>query len=87
MIAQWSIVTKAIIEHAGGLGSRLHSTSNEREFIAYARWPSREVRERAELPEEIRQGPRRAMHDCCESIEELYELTPVADFLQSGQRV
>jgi hypothetical protein len=79
-VQSWSQVTAAFIESAGALGSRLHS-SDSRDYIAYAQWPSRSAWEEAELPSSIMDGPLAVMRDCCESIETLFELTPVADHL------
>ncbi|GAB4339567.1 MAG: hypothetical protein Kow0037_24760 [Calditrichia bacterium] len=76
----WEEVTRALMEHCGGLGSRLHQSS-EREFIAYAQWPSREVRDAALLPEAIRNGPSRRMRECCDRLETLYEMDVVTDLL------
>jgi len=39
----WAAVTDAIMEHRGGLGSRLHETDTSGLFVAYAQWPSREA--------------------------------------------
>ena len=83
-IRAWSEVTEALVKHCGALGSRLHR-SDENEFIAYAQWPSREARDRAELPAAINDGPRAEMRACCASIETLFELTTVADHLRSAE--
>jgi hypothetical protein len=76
----WSEVTKAFIESSGALGSRLHMVAGQG-HIAYAQWPSREVRDQAELPESVKNGAMVTMRDCCDSIETLYELTPTRDHL------
>lgn len=39
----WAVVTDAIATHRGALGSRLHKTEQERVYVAYAQWPSREM--------------------------------------------
>jgi len=77
----WSEVTTAFVETSGALGSRLH-LSDSQEYIAYAQWPSRNVRDTAELPESVKEGAFVAMRDCCESIETLHELTPIVDHLK-----
>jgi len=69
------------METCGALGSRLH-LNDSREYIAYAQWPSREVRDAAKLPKSIETGAFIDMRGCCESIETLYELTPIADHLK-----
>lgn len=79
-VKAWSEVTEAIIEHCGGLGSRMHK-SEKGEYIAYAQWPSKEHRDNAELPESIRNGIGAEMRDCCDSIDELYELNLISDLL------
>ena len=77
----WSEVTNAFMESCGALGSRLHVNDNGA-YIAYAQWPSREVRDNADLPEHVKKGALIAMRDCCDSIETLYEMTPTADLLK-----
>jgi len=79
-IDAWTEVTRAYIEHAGGLGSRLHKNSNN-EYIAYAQWPSEDARNKADLPDAIKNGASKIMGECCESINTLYQLTLVADLL------
>ena len=39
----WANVTDSIAKHRGALGSRLHKTEQERVYVAYAQWPSREM--------------------------------------------
>jgi hypothetical protein len=43
---RWHEITEDIVTHHGGGGSRLHHAENG-EWVAYARWPSREDRDRA----------------------------------------
>lgn len=43
---RWHEITQDILQHHGGGGSRLHQAENG-EWVAYARWPSREDRDRA----------------------------------------
>ena len=45
----WQKLTELFHKEAGALGSRLHT--GEDELWAYARWPSREMWERAQLSE------------------------------------
>ena len=53
---RWNEITQDIVSHHGGGGSRLHRAENG-DWVAYARWPSREDRDRAFAARE------RAMHD------------------------
>jgi len=43
---RWHEITKDIVEHHGGGGSRLHRAENG-DWVAYARWPARKYRDRA----------------------------------------
>jgi hypothetical protein len=79
-VASWSAVTKAFRNTCGALGSRLHFHENQ-EYIAYAQWPSKEVRDAAELPQEVKESSFAEMRTACDSIEVLFELTPVSDLL------
>lgn len=79
-IKSWAEVTKAFATHCGALGSRLHNNAND-DFIAYAQWPSKETLDQAELPSDIINGAHAEMRSCCESVEVLFELTPVSDLL------
>lgn len=40
----WAEIASFFVEHRGALGSCLHKTETG-EYIAYSRWPSREVRD------------------------------------------
>jgi len=80
-VTSWAEVTRAFITYGDALGSRLHQ-SDDQNYIAYAQWPSKEIRDKAELPEEIRTGPYEMMRSSCDSIEVLYELYPVSDHLK-----
>jgi hypothetical protein len=79
-VKSWTDVTQSFIDHCGALGSRLHKNS-ETEYIAYAQWPSKEIHEKSELPEEIKQNVYAEMVASCNSIQILFELTPVSDLL------
>ncbi len=39
----WRIHTDNIYKHLGSLGSRLHKLDEERSYMAYAQWPSKDV--------------------------------------------
>jgi len=43
----WQMVTESFIEHAGGLGSRLHK-NEAGSYMAYAQWP---VKKLGKLPD------------------------------------
>tara|TARA_R110000824_G_scaffold118960_11_gene271816 strand:+ start:26099 stop:26425 length:327 start_codon:yes stop_codon:yes gene_type:complete len=43
---RWHEITEDIVAHHGGGGSRLHRAENG-DWIAYARWPSKEARDKA----------------------------------------
>lgn len=78
----WLAVTQWYVRHAGSLGARLHRDSTG-EYIAYipcvsrAAWEQQGAMSDAEL-----QTHRRAMRECCETVEVLYELEVTDDYLQ-----
>lgn len=43
---RWHEITRDIVQHHGGGGSRLHHAESG-EWVAYARWPSKTDRDRA----------------------------------------
>jgi hypothetical protein len=43
---RWHEITDEIVERHGGGGSRLHRADNG-DWVAYARWPSKEARDKA----------------------------------------
>jgi len=60
----WKQIASYFIEHKGAIGSSLHRCENGL-WVAYSRWPSKEVRDAAwpgdqapseQLPKEIRQA-------------------------------
>ena len=79
-IKSWEEVTKAFKMHCHALGSRLHK-NDDCEYIAYAQWPSKEVCDKAELPEEVKKVAFDKMRSCCQIVEVLFELTPISDLL------
>lgn len=81
-IKSWKEVTEAFKIHCNALGSRLHK-NNECDYIAYAQWPSKEIHDKAELPEEVINGAYAEMRSCCESFEILFEVTLVSDLLEN----
>ena len=81
-IKSWEEVTETFKTHCGALGSRLHK-NNEYDYIAYAQWPSKEVSDKAGLPEEVINGAFSEMRSYCKSVEVLFELTPISDLLDN----
>ena len=81
-VQSWVEVTEAFKINCDALGSRLHK-NNEYDYIAYAQWPSKEVRDKAELPENVINGAYSKMKSCCKSVEVLFEITPVSDLLEN----
>lgn len=78
----WLELTKLIYEYEGSLGSRIHQSQKEGDFIAYAQWPSRNKWENAgaNLPESA-QLWRKQMKDSCDEIKTLFELDQKIDYL------
>lgn len=75
----WREVTDDIRDNYGGGGSRLHRR-DDGDYVAYARWPSREARDRAfsdrgalmkREPERLTPA-QRAWPDICEEVEEIW---------------
>ncbi len=78
----WLLVTQWYYRHAGSLGSRLHR-ANTGTYIGYAQWMSREGWEQGRDQSDTElQVNRKAMRECCEEIEVLYELDVTDDWLQ-----
>lgn len=83
-VERWSELTEFIHAEAGGLGSRLHKSS-EGKFVAYAQWPDKKTRD--ESPELSEQGQlaREKMHATIipENTKILLELSSVKDLLKA----
>ena len=81
----WLGLTKLIYQYEGSLGSRAHKVS-QREYIAYAQWPSKDIFDKAgsKLPSEEADKHRKKMKDACDQIETLYEMEMVEDHLQTN---
>ena len=80
----WAKLTKAFMEHASSLGSRLHTDKNG-DFIAYAQWPDEEtfVQSKSRLPKYAMElGPQ--MEALCISISISHRLDVTMDFLKRG---
>lgn len=78
----WRQLTQLVYEFEGSLGSRLHK-QGDGSYIAYAQWPNKETWQDSgnKLPEnayEIRDN----MKEACSSIETLFELNCIEDFLK-----
>ncbi len=85
LLESWLDLTKLIYQYEGSLGSRIHKVS-EQEYIAYAQWPSKEILDAAgdHLPEEVTNLVRKKMRASCISIDTLYEMEVIEDYLQQG---
>lgn len=77
--ANWSTVTKAILDECGSYGSRLH-ISSEGEYIGYAQWPDKTTREKCELKESSLEA-RRLMREAIEHSYPEQCLEVKSDFL------
>lgn len=85
LIDPWEELTELIYHHCGSLGSKLHTSQNANEYIAYAQWPSREAWEADGSAEfkTLASAPRQLMRDACDEIETLFELSPISDMLKN----
>ncbi|MBX7043940.1 MAG: antibiotic biosynthesis monooxygenase [Ignavibacteria bacterium] len=83
-LGSWKELTEMLIRYEGGLGSALHKSEHEPgEYIAYARWPDRNMwakQPKLNLPPEA-EIARTRMRDACEEISTLYELEILEDLL------
>ena len=76
----WDIVTRALMDERGALGSRLHR-GDDGIWTAYAQWPAREFWERSREMGSLNPEASAAM---AEAIEESFPpllLQPVSDYL------
>lgn len=80
----WKGLTELIYKYEGSLGSRLHK-SDERNYIAYAQWPSKSIFENAgkKLPKEANYY-RDLMRSSCKNVEVLNKLEVVEDLLKKN---
>lgn len=74
----WHDLTLLIYENCGSLGSILHKTDNELEYIAYAHWPDKGVFESSKLPEEAISIIDK-MRSTCDSIEIISKMKVLVD--------
>lgn len=79
----WSELTKLIRKHRNSLGSRLHKSELENEFIAYAQWPDKATWESEGTQEyQALAAPwGKKMREACEAIETLHTMTVTDDLL------
>lgn len=78
--SSWRRMTELIKEYKGGLGSRLHKTTDN-EYVAYAQWPSREMwAAKVDMPEETKEVSR-LMQDAKSGETIVQELEMVDDLL------
>lgn len=76
----WSRNTPLIIEHCGGLGSRLHQ-AEDGTWLAYAQWPDKETWERSYSVPNWSPPGAPLLQDCVAESFPRILLHPVADFL------
>lgn len=79
---EWEELTRAFIDHANGLGSRLHN-NDKGTYIAYAQWPDETSWSKAgtALPE-MTQKLSNQMRSRCSKFEVLYTLDEIKNLLQ-----
>ncbi len=70
-IAGWEAVTDHYVVHHNSLGSMLHEISDDN-FVAYARWPSKQARD---IAFDLNDAPLHALNQMQESI--ITNLKPV----------
>jgi len=78
----WQMVTESFIQHAGGLGSRLHKNETG-SYIAYAQWPDKKAWEtaRQKLPKTAIENLQR-MNGYCDEITVLFNMDVKNDLLK-----
>ncbi|MGP8305040.1 antibiotic biosynthesis monooxygenase family protein [Vibrio sp. YIC-376] len=80
----WLEVTKAIYQHCGSFGSRLHISDKPNILVGYAQWPSREQWEQDnELTDALYQRARNEMRACLVKSKTVYKLEVCDDYLQN----
>ena len=82
----WLEVTKAIYEHCGSFGSRLHTSDKPNILVGYAQWPDRETweKDRPVIDEKYHRA-RKQMLDCLVQSKTVYELEVSDDYLRANQ--
>ncbi|MEO0478951.1 MAG: hypothetical protein AAF196_05675 [Planctomycetota bacterium] len=79
-VAAWSGLTKLIHERAGSHGSCLHRVG-DREYLAYARWPSAAHFDAVSLEGADAEALRTGMRASCEEVETVHRMDVVQDLL------
>lgn len=81
----WLEVTKAIYEHCGSFGSRLHTSDKPNILVGYAQWPDRETweKDRPVIDEKYHRA-RKQMLDCLVQSKTVYELEVSDDYLRAN---
>lgn len=81
----WLAVTKAIYQHCGSFGSRLHRSEQKNLMIGYAKWPSREQWGKDhELSDALHAEARAEMRQCLVASRTAYKLEVSDDYLQDA---
>ena len=81
----WLEVTKAIYQHCGSFGSRLHTSDKRNILVGYAQWPDRETweKDRPVIDEKYHRA-RKQMLDCLVQSKTVYELEVSDDYLRAN---
>jgi heme-degrading monooxygenase HmoA len=78
--SSWRRMTELIMDYKGGLGSRLHKTT-ELNYIAYAQWPNKSMWQAdVKMSEEVKEVGR-LMKDACIESSTIHEMEMVDDLL------
>lgn len=80
----WLEVTKAIYQHCGSFGSRLHTSDKNNILVGYAQWPNRAQWEKDHaLTDALYLQARGEMRNCLVQSKTVYELEVSDDYLQT----
>jgi len=89
----WKIIADYFVKHRGAIGSTLHQTENEGEYIAYSRWPDLKTRDASwgdnaknDLAHNVQDAIRR-LKDCIDRTKPHDEICMdvVEDFINPGK--
>lgn len=80
----WLNLTELIYQFEGSLGSRLHKTEGDNNYIAYAQWPNKAKWQNSgdQLPVKAKELSA-AMHNSCKEIKVSYELEMIDDLIKN----
>ncbi|WP_317932348.1 antibiotic biosynthesis monooxygenase family protein [Halioxenophilus sp. WMMB6] len=78
----WRMVTQAIYNECGSLGSRLHKTNKPNSYVGYAQWPSRKAWNDNNLTSAESRIALAKMRECLASSKTVYEMDVTDDYLQ-----